>query len=179
MNEAKPLRIYTIGHSTRSMDGLLDLLEEFGVTLLVDVRRFPASRLLPHFNRQALSEALQRRGVDYLWIEALGGRRGGGGRDSPNAGLRSAGFRAYADYMASDEFRAAVDELLSIAGQATAALMCAEALYWRCHRRLISDYLHAHGVEVCHILGVGKLAPHVLTDSAVVAPDGTVSYPAR
>src|SRR5712691_1714793 len=143
-------RIYTIGHSTRELHELIGLLEENGVTRLADIRRFPGSRRYPHFSRDALSKSLPENGIVYEHFEDLGGRRKPLG-DSPNTALRNEQFRAYADYMATEEFRNAVDRLID--SDLTTASMCAEAVPWRCHRNLLSDELARRGIEVVHILG--------------------------
>lgn len=173
--------IYTIGHSTRSIDEFLDLLEEFEIRLLADVRQFPSSRRLPHFNQEPFRESLAARGVDYKHFLSLGGRRKTSSPESPNTGLRHEAFRSYADYMATDAFREGVDELLREAAARRSAMMCAEGVYWRCHRRLISDYLQlVHGVNVLHILGRHQLRPHRLTETAQLEPNSTpprVIYP--
>lgn len=174
------LRLYTIGHSSRSFEEFLDLLLGSEIRTLVDIRRFPGSRKFPHFDRVSLETSLPGRGIRYVWMQALGGfRHGAKGVDSPNIGLESPGFRAYADYMASDEFRTAVQRLVEMASESPTAYMCAEAVHWRCHRMILSDYLLAQGVDVLHILGPGEPVSHRITDGAVVAPDGRVTYPPR
>jgi uncharacterized protein (DUF488 family) len=171
-------RIYSIGHSNRSLEELIDLLSRHGVGVLVDVRRFPGSRRLPQFNRTALEAGLARAGLGYEWGEALGGRRNEEARsDSPNHGLTNAGFRAYADYMLTDRFRDAVDRLIERARERPAAMMCAEAVYWRCHRRLISDHLLARGITVQHILSPTDVRPHRPTPVARIENE-CVIYPA-
>jgi uncharacterized protein (DUF488 family) len=171
------LRIFTIGHSNLSFEQLVSLLREFEIRLVADIRRYPSSRKFPHFNRPNLCEKLEAENIDYLWLEALGGRRHAPKNvESFNAGLRSPGFRSYADYMATKEFRNAARELLSAAGKSRTAFMCAEKLYWKCHRRLLSDYLTARGVQVVHILDSGKSSTHTLTPDAVVR-EGKVIYP--
>jgi uncharacterized protein (DUF488 family) len=176
----RKLRIFTIGHSTRSSEQFISLLKEFGVKTLVDIRRYPASRRFPHFNGPALRELLKGEDIEYLWLEDLGGRRYKPANEpSPNAGLKTLGFRNYADYMATNEFRAAVQELLSAAGMSQTAVMCAEKLYWRCHRRLLSDYLTAHGVAVEHIVEAGNAQPHRLTAGAVITPRASPSQKAE
>lgn len=170
------LRIYTIGHSTRTAEEVLGLLGEFGIERLVDIRQYPGSRRLPHFNRETLGPCLSRAGIAYEWLQALGGRRRAALADSPNRGLRNAAFRHYADYMLTPEFRAGVDRLIEWAREKPTAIMCAEAVYWRCHRRLVSDYLIGHGIDVQHIMGPGQLRPHAPTTGAVVR-DGNVVYP--
>lgn len=154
------------------------LLTKHGVRLLVDVRRFPGSRRYPHFNREHLAESLAAAGIDYLWLETLGGRRSAVAKQAPstNAGLRNVSFRNYADYMASGTFRDAVEALRHGDHARPPAIMCSEGLFWRCHRRLISDYLLAQGENVVHILPDGKLQPHELTFGAQIV-DGGVIYP--
>jgi uncharacterized protein (DUF488 family) len=168
--------ILTIGHSNHPLDRFLTLLAQHEVKALVDIRRFPGSRNHPHFNRDNLSAAMPKSGVDYHWLEALGGRRQKQRDESPNVGLENMGFRNYADYMLTDEFREVVKKLLEVARQKRAAIMCAEGLYWQCHRRLVSDFLVANGVTVQHIMPTGELRPHMLTKVAVIE-DGRITYP--
>lgn len=167
-------RIYTIGHSTRQLHELVALLKENGVARLADIRRYPGSRRYPHFSREALEKSLPDAGIVYEHFEDLGGRRKALG-DSPNMGLRNEQFRAYADYMATEEFRAAADRL--IGSETTTAYMCAEAVPWRCHRNLLSDELVRRGLEVVHILGPRSRHMHVMSEHAVVQ-NGHVQYPA-
>ena len=170
--------IYTIGHSTRRADEFRELLESFHVQLLVDVRQFPGSKRYPHFSSAGLTGSLSPVGIAYRHELDLGGRRRAEG-DSPNGFWKNASFRAYADYMATPAFRSALDRLLdAAAGQAT-AIMCAEAVPWRCHRWLISDALVARDREVIHILALKSSKPHVLNASARASPDGTLTYPAE
>ena len=143
--------IYTIGHSTRTFDELVSALAGHGITTLVDVRSFPMSRRLPHFNREFLQAELPKQGIAYVWMKELGGRRKRTLRESPNTALRNESFRNYADYMMTDEFAQAISRLLEIAARSKTTYMCAERVYFRCHRRLISDYLTAHGHTVLHI----------------------------
>lgn len=143
--------IYTIGHSTRSLDELVEALKGHGMVTLVDVRSFPMSRRLPHFNREALELALPQSGIAYVWMKELGGRRKKIRNDSPNLALRNESFRNYADYMMTNEFAQGIHRLLQIAEQGETAYMCAERMYFQCHRMLISDYLAAHGHTVLHI----------------------------
>ena len=162
--------VHTVGHSTLPLDQFLALLRAHDVTALADVRQFPASRRHPHFARGALAEGLAGAGVDYAWLPALGGRR------SPRPGSRHVGwrnpsFRAYADHMESPEFAAGLDELLARAGVRPTAIMCAEAVPWRCHRQLIADALIARGVEVRHILSTAPAGAHRLTSFARVEGD--------
>jgi uncharacterized protein (DUF488 family) len=172
------LQIFTIGHSSHPMDRFLDLLQQHGIEALVDIRRFPGSRQHPHFSRENLAVSLADEDIEYHWLEALGGRRHRKKTDppSPNSGLRDQSFRSYADYMATDGFQQGVAKLLAIAGNRRTAIMCAEGLYWQCHRRLVSDYLLANGVSVQHIFPSCEVKPHMLTSGAEIA-DGTVTYP--
>lgn len=173
-------RVYTIGHSNRSLDDLVALLKEFDIHALVDIRSQPGSRKFPHFNLENLETVLPGHGVRYIWLPKLGGRRRTRkGFDSPNMGLTSPGFRSYADYMGEEEFRQGVVELLSVASESSTAYMCAEALYWQCHRRLLSDYLVAQGVEVLNILGPKNLRSHKITEGALVTQQRNVIYPTK
>ena len=174
----KTLRLFTIGHSNYSFEEFLSLLKAFEIYVVADIRRYPSSRKFPHFNGEVLRQLLDKKGIRYVWLEALGGRRHTGKNDkSPNVGLRSPGFRNYADHMATDEFRAAIQELLSTAATSRTAVMCAEKFYWKCHRRLLSDHLVGQGIELTHILGPDRLCDHKLTPSAVITADATVVYP--
>jgi uncharacterized protein (DUF488 family) len=166
-------RIYTIGHSTRTLHELVALLKENGVTRLADIRRYPGSRRYPHFSREALSKSLPENGIAYEHFEDLGGRRKPLG-DSRNTAWHNEQFRAYADYMATDEFHRAVDRLVD--PDQTTAYMCAEAVPWRCHRQLLSDELVRRGFEVVHILGPHQRQKHELNEHAVIAGD-RVTYP--
>jgi uncharacterized protein (DUF488 family) len=168
--------IFTVGHSTRSLAELVEVLHEPDVELLVDVRTAPGSRRHPQFGRDALAGSLPPHGVDYCHEPALGGFRRPR-PDSPNGGWEQPAFRGYADHMASEEFQAALGRVEALARRRAACLMCAEAQWWRCHRRLIADALVASGWEVLH-LGLGpRPLRHELTEFAVVGPDGAVTYP--
>jgi uncharacterized protein (DUF488 family) len=170
-------RIYTIGHSTRTLAELVALLRDHGVTRLADVRRFPGSRRHPHFTRESLEQTLPRRtGIAYEHFEDLGGRRTPR-KGSPNGAWESDQFRGYADHMATPEFRAAVERLL--ASEAATAVMCAEAVPWRCHRNLLSDDLVRRGIEVIHILGPGSAQPHTLNEMAKIDGDRVIYPPAQ
>jgi uncharacterized protein (DUF488 family) len=148
----KPMAtIYTIGHSTRTFDELAQALSGHGIVTLADVRSFPMSRRLPHFNREALEAELPKLGITYTWMKELGGRRKKIRNDSPNLALRNESFRNYADYMMTDEFAQGIERLLELAVEGKTAYMCAERMYFQCHRMLISDYLTAHGHAVLHI----------------------------
>lgn len=167
--------MYTIGHSTRTIDEFLALLEREGIRHLADVRTYPASRRHPHFNADALRRALDERGIAYTHHPSLGGRRRPVA-DSANTGWRNAGFRGYADHMRTPEFGGALVELEALAARTVTTVMCAEAVPWRCHRTLIADALVARGDEVRHIMDAGAKL-HALTPFAVVH-DGRVTYPA-
>jgi uncharacterized protein (DUF488 family) len=167
--------ILTIGHSTHAAQEFVELLRRAGVELLVDVRRYPSSRRLPWFNGPELARSLEDAGIEYLHEEALGGRRNPL-PDSPNAGWRVGQFRGYADHMRSSEFRDALGRLIEAAAGRRVAVMCAEAQWWRCHRRLLSDALLARGNTVEHIDARGGRQPHQLTEFALVEA-GEVEYP--
>jgi uncharacterized protein (DUF488 family) len=168
-------RLYTIGHSTRPLTDLIEALQAHTIQTLVDIRAFPMSRRLPQFNREALDRSLPAVGIRYVWMQALGGYRKQILEDSPNVGLRNESFRNYADYMLTPEFNKAVAELVSLADTTRTAYMCAERVYFRCHRMLVSDWLVAHGHEVMHIDGTGPLKAHRLTAEARMI-DGELIY---
>jgi len=167
--------LFTVGHSTRSLDELVDLLRAHDVALLGDVRTVPASRRVPHFGRAVLAQELPERGVEYQHLPALGGLRRPR-LDSPNTGWRNQAFRGFADHMATGEFRDALDRVVELGRDRHVALMCAEAVPWRCHRSLIADALTVRGLEVRHILGGGRTQPHALTPFARLQ-DGLLTYP--
>ncbi|HYU12751.1 MAG TPA: DUF488 domain-containing protein [Stellaceae bacterium] len=172
------MTVFTIGHSTRSTDELIALLREAGVELLVDVRTMPRSRTNPQFNADVLPAPLAAAGIGYRHIATLGGlrRRPRGAPPSPNALWRSDAFRNYADYAMTEPFRDGLAELRGLSDSQVCAIMCAEAVWWRCHRRIVSDYLLAAGVKVEHIMGPGKIEPASLTPGAQPRPDGTIVY---
>jgi uncharacterized protein (DUF488 family) len=170
--------VYTIGHSTRSTEEFLAILRDAAVTCVVDVRRFPASRRHPQFNRDALAAALALAGIDYHHMPALGGRRGTKTGPSRNGLWKVDAFRNYADYAETAAFGSALDELEALARERATAFMCAEAVWWQCHRRLIADYLLARGWRVVHLLAPGQRQDGVLTPGAVPQADGTIWYPA-
>jgi uncharacterized protein (DUF488 family) len=169
------LALYTIGHSTRSLDELVDLLREHGITLLADVRTAPGSRRMPHFTKAALAVDLPARGVQYAHLPELGGLRRPR-PDSPNAGWRNESFRGYADHMADPDFVAGLEHLVEWGRDRDVAFMCAEAVPWRCHRSLIADALLVRGIGVTHIVGPGRTQPAALTPFAHVG-GGQVTYP--
>lgn len=168
------LAIWTIGHSTRAIEEFIDLLRDNQIEILVDVRHFPGSRKFPHFNKDALHDALVAAGIRYEHLVELGGRRPVH-RDSHNVAWRNESFRGYADYMETQLFRDGVDRLLEIARASRTAIMCSEAVWWRCHRSMIADYLKAMGVHVFHILGTNKVQEHPYTSSAQLV-GGRLSY---
>ena len=167
--------ILTVGHSTRPVAELIDLLHGHGIDTLVDIRRFPGSRRYPQYGREALAAAVAVAGIDYIHEPRLGGRRPAR-PDSPNTYWRNAGFRGYADYMATPEFGAGLDALLQAAAARSVAMMCAEAVPWRCHRQLVADALVARGHRVAHIVGPGPAQPHVLNPAVEVANSGVLTY---
>jgi uncharacterized protein (DUF488 family) len=169
------MTVYTIGHSTRTIDEFIDLLKKQEIEVLVDIRSFPMSRRLPHFNRENMEESLAEAQIEYRWMKDLGGRRKRLLKDSPNIALRNEAFRNYADYMLTPQFGDAIEELLQLAANKRTAYMCAEALYFRCHRMLVSDYLTAHGHDVRHILDKNEPRLHTLMAEARMV-DGQLVY---
>jgi uncharacterized protein (DUF488 family) len=167
--------LYTVGHSTRSLDDLIETLQAHQIQTLVDIRAFPMSRRLPQFNRESLEISLPAAGVRYVWMKALGGYRKKMREDSPHIALRNPSFRNYADYMLTREFESAMAELVALAEGSRAAYMCAERVYFRCHRMLVSDWLVAHGHEAVHIDGTGPVRPHHLTAEGRMV-DGELIY---
>jgi uncharacterized protein (DUF488 family) len=167
--------LYTIGHSTRTMEDLIAALHAHEIKTLVDIRAYPMSRRLPHFNRENLEQSLAQAGIRYVWVKDLGGMRKKSLDDSPNVALRNASFRNYADYMLTPEFEHATSELIDLADQLRTAYMCAERVYFKCHRMLVSDWLVAHGHEVLHIDDAKPPKPHKLMADARLI-DGKVIY---
>src|ERR1700733_2475257 len=167
--------LYTIGHSTRTIEELISALQTHQIQTLVDIRAFPLSRRLPQFNRDSLEQSLAAEGIRYVSMTALGGYRKKILEDSPNIALRNQSFRNYADYMLTPEFDHAMAELLALAESSRTAYMCAERVYFRCHRMLVSDWLLAHGHEVLHIDAEGPVKPHKLTAEARLI-DGRLIY---
>ena len=163
--------LYTVGHSTRSLAELIEALNPHQIQTLVDIRAFPMSRRLPQFNRDSLAQTLPAAGIRYVWMKALGGYRKKVLEESPHIALRNKSFRNYADYMLTPEFEQAISELVTLAENARTAYMCAERVYFRCHRMLVSDWLVAHGHEVLHIDATGPVRPHKLTAEARMIED--------
>lgn len=168
--------IWTIGHSNLPILDFLERLECYEIAAIADVRRFPGSRRQPQYSKEAFPASLSEHGITYRWFEALGGRR----RpvpDSANTAWRNTSFRGYADYMGTEEFQRAVEQLCEFACERRTALMCAEVLWWRCHRALVSDVLRLRGVQVVHILDLGKTVEHPFTSPARVV-EGQLTYSA-
>jgi uncharacterized protein (DUF488 family) len=172
--------IFTIGHSTRTLSELMDLLREAQIELLVDVRSVPRSRTNPQFNVDALPEALATAGVGYCHLPSLGGWRHHrkNAMPSPNTLWRNASFRNYADYAGTEAFRVGMEELEALSRDKRCVIMCAEAVWWRCHRRIIADYLLADGIPVVHIMGHDKIVPAKVTPGARALAGGALVYPA-
>ncbi|HUL19492.1 MAG TPA: DUF488 domain-containing protein [Steroidobacteraceae bacterium] len=168
------MTIWTIGHSTRAIEEFLGLLSEVRIETITDVRSFPGSRKYPQYGGAALATTLAGHGIGYDWLPALGGRRRVS-PDSPNTAWRNAAFRGYADYMSSPEFAQGLGQLIQLASQARTAMMCAEAVWWRCHRSMIADTLCVRGIEVVHILDAKHHVVHPMTSPARVV-GGVLSY---
>lgn len=168
--------VYTIGHSTRTIEEFIALLKGQGIDLLIDVRRFPGSRRYPHFGREELPRHLAGAGIEYIHEEDFGGRRDAR-PDSPNQAWRNLQFRGYADHMDSTEFQAALDRLIERAASRKQAVMCAEAVPWRCHRNLLADALLGRDVRVLHITGPGAPGEHTLNKHARIVDGGRIAYP--
>jgi uncharacterized protein (DUF488 family) len=171
-----PLTIWTIGHSTRSIEEFLGLLKAHNIESLVDVRHFPGSRRYPHFGKEQLAKTLREAAIEYHHLPELGGRRRPQAH-SHNTAWRNDAFRGYADYMQTEAFADGIQRLLDLARQTRVAIMCAEAVWWRCHRGLIADYLKANGHEVLHIQSATKAEEHPFTSAARIL-DGKLSYEA-
>ena len=169
--------VWTIGHSTRSIGDFIALLRANEIETVADVRRFPGSRWHPQYNERTLGESLATEGIDYVWIPALGGRRVPL-PDSPNTAWRNEAFRGYADHIATEEFADGLFELLIVAGGSRTAIMCSEAVWWRCHRSLISDVLRSLGVRVLHIVTATPPSEHEYTAPAKLV-DGVLTYSSR
>jgi uncharacterized protein (DUF488 family) len=172
--EKGEVSIYTVSHSNRGAGEFVGLLKSHGMETLVDIRKLPGSNKYPHFNRDELAAALSRAGIRYSYLEELAGRRRGN-KDSENTAWRNRSFRAYADHMETDEFLSGVGRLIGYAAEGRAAVMCSEAVWWRCHRALVADYLKAKGMTVLHIMGESAAKPHPYTSAARIV-DGKLSY---
>lgn len=169
-----PATIWTIGHSTRTLEEFLALLDEYSIEAIADVRRFPGSRRYPHFASEAMATSLPAHGIAYQWMPKLGGRRKVQ-KDSPNTAWRNASFQGYADYTATAEFAEGFDQLLELAATKRTAMMCAEVVWWRCHRSIVSDVLKLRGIKVVHIIDAKHTTLHPYTSAAQVV-DGRLSY---
>ena len=174
MSPPQPHRIWTIGHSTRTPAALVALLEHYGIRAIADVRRFPGSRRFPQFMSANLQATLAENGIAYEWIETLGGRRRASPGPSASA-WRNSSFRGYAEHLHSDEFASGLEQLLRLAAEQPTAMMCAELLWWRCHRSMVSDVLKLRGVEVLHIQDEQRLTVHPYTSPARLS-DGKLVY---
>jgi uncharacterized protein (DUF488 family) len=166
--------IWTIGHSTHAIDEFIAMLKSFQIEQLADIRSFPGSRRFPHFNKEDIEVSLAENNIKYIHLRELGGRRKAR-LDSINTGWRIAAFRGYADYMEIDSFKNGILELEDFAYKARTAYMCSEALWWRCHRSLVSDYLKVHGWTVMHIMSIGKAQEHSYTSPAEIV-NGELLY---
>lgn len=167
--------LYTVGHSTRTFSEFVEVLEAHSIQALVDIRSFPVSRRLPHFDRQSLEGTLPDAGIRYVWMKELGGRRGKIRDDSPHVAIRSDGFRNYADYMLTQPFHLAIAEVLQLAKESRTAYMCAEKFYRNCHRMMVSDFLLARGHDILHIDSIGPVDRHNLMSEARIV-DGQLIY---
>ncbi|MDN6280237.1 MAG: DUF488 domain-containing protein [Psychroflexus sp.] len=176
MSLSKEHCIYTVGHSTRSIDDFIAILKSVEIEMLIDVRRFPGSKKFPQFHQDALIKSLKQNTIDYHYMEELGGRRKMN-PDSKNTVWRNASFRAYADYMETEEFKKALADLKAIAVSQKTAIMCAEAVWWRCHRSMISDALKAETWEVLHLMERDKITEHPYTQPAKIE-NGKLIYKA-
>ena len=173
-----PLTIWSIGHSTHSLEEFVGLLRSSCIKRVADIRTVPKSRRNPQFHTDSLAKSLPEHEIAYQHLGALGGWRKAAS-DSPNPAWRNASFRGYADYALTEEFFAGVAELRDLSASERTAMMCSEALWWRCHRRIVADRLTADGDAVCHIGSDGKTKPHELTPFASVSPEGRITYPAE
>jgi len=173
-NKTKNKTIWTIGHSTRTLEELVEMLHSFDIEIIADIRSYPGSRRYPQFNKEALEISLPENYIQYIHLKRLGGRRKVN-PGSKNIAWRHIAFRGYADYMETEDFKEGVGELENIALQKRTAYMCSEAVWWRCHRSMVSDYLKVHGWKVMHIMDVGKEQEHPYTAPAKIL-DGELSY---
>lgn len=166
--------IWTIGHSTRTLEHFIEMLQSFNIEKLVDIRSFPGSKRYPHFNKENLELLMPENNIGYVHLKALGGRRPVK-KDSKNTAWKHSAFRGYADYMETDDFKNGIQELEVIALNQHSAYMCSEAVWWRCHRSMVSDYLKLHNWTVFHIMETGKATEHTYTKPANIV-DGKLSY---
>ena len=166
--------LWTIGHSTHTLDVFIEMLQSFNIELLADIRRFPGSRKFPQFNKDSLEKSIAENKIEYTHLENLGGRRKVK-PDTENTTWRNASFRGYADYMETPQFKEGLETLEKLALQKRTAIMCSEAVWWRCHRSMVSDALKVQGWKVMHIMGVDKAQEHPFTQPAKIV-DGELSY---
>ena len=166
--------IWTIGHSTRSLEEFVAMLHSFKIELVADIRSYPGSRKFPQFNKEALEISLPQNNIEYIYLKDLGGRRKVN-PDSKNTAWRHLAFRGYADYMETSAFKEGIKELEKVALKQHTAYMCSEAVWWRCHRSMVSDYLKVRGWKVMHIMGIGREEEHPYTGPARIV-DGELSY---
>ncbi|MEO5909134.1 MAG: DUF488 domain-containing protein [Ginsengibacter sp.] len=171
---AKEKIVWTIGHSTRTLEEFIEMLNSFKIEIVVDIRSFPGSRKFPQFNKESLQITLPENDIEYIHLKKLGGRRKVN-PDSKNTSWRHLAFRAYADYMETDDFKEGIKELEPIILKERTAYMCSEAVWWRCHRSMVSDYLKVHGWKVMHIMAVGKEQEHPFTAPARIV-NGELTY---
>jgi uncharacterized protein (DUF488 family) len=174
MNDIKQKQIWTIGHSTRTLEHFIEMLRSFNIELLVDIRSFPGSKRYPHFNKENLEQSMPANNIGYVHLKSLGGRRPAR-KDSKNTGWRHPAFRGYADYMETDEFEKGIEELETLAIKQHTAYMCSEAVWWRCHRSMVSDYLKLKGWLVHHIMETRKATEHTYTGPAKIV-NGELFY---
>jgi uncharacterized protein (DUF488 family) len=174
MRKISAITIWTIGHSTHDIDEFIALLAENRIEAVADVRSLPGSRKFPQFNAEDLAESLPAAGIEYMPFKQLGGRRKTR-KDSPHTVWRHPAFRGYADYMDTEDFRRGIDDLLALARQKRTAIMCSEAVWWRCHRSMIADFLKAKGAKVVHVMRLGKTEEHPYTSAATIV-DGVLEY---
>ena len=167
--------LFTIGHSSRPVEEFLKILWDRKITLLVDIRRYPSSRTNPQYNSDSIRDVLTQHDIKYVWLEKLGGRREGLGQESKNTCWKNRSFRNYADYMETSPFLEGFTQLTELLQEATVSIMCAEALYWRCHRSMISDFAKSKGFQVVHLLGKGQAVEHEYTKCARIV-NGGLSY---
>ncbi|MGV8963035.1 MAG: DUF488 family protein [Candidatus Saccharimonadaceae bacterium] len=167
MKDNQPKTVWTIGHSTHSLEEFIAMLHSFNIIMVVDIRSYPGSRKFPQFNKENLEITLPENSIKYILIKKLGGRRKVS-PDSKNTSWRHAAFRGYADYMETEAFKEGIDELIAKALEQRVAYMCSEAVWWRCHRSMVSDYLKADGWKVQHIMQIGKSSEHPFTQPARV-----------
>lgn len=174
MPDEKANKIWTIGHSTRDLDVFVEMLQSFSIKQLVDIRSLPGSNKFPQYNQEAFSKSLEKNGIKYSYLKKLGGRRKPSA-ESTNTIWRNKSFRAYADYMDTDSFSEGLNKLEELAKQENTAMMCSEAVWWRCHRSMVSDKMKSEGWKVMHIMDVGKATEHPYTKPASIV-DGKLVY---